>query len=127
MDSRILAMVLDSWNKPIVFVDTTHHIRYMNKPAKRHYSKWGDVVGKSIFDCHNENSKEIIEKAYRGLVDGAKEVMIVNSKKHRVYMRSVRDESGTIVGYYERYDPPQHDHVEGKAIRSVQKSHIRAQ
>jgi DUF438 domain-containing protein len=77
----------------------------MNKPARRHYSKWGDVIGKSIFACHNENSRGIIEAAFRELVSGVREVMIVNSTKHRVYMRSVKDEAGKIVGYYERYDP----------------------
>jgi DUF438 domain-containing protein len=106
MDNSIPFLILDSWNKPVVFVDTNHQIQYMNKPARRHYSKWGDVVGKSIFDCHNDNSRETIEKAFRKLVDGVKEVMIVNSKKHRVFMRSVRNEKGTMVGYYERYDSP---------------------
>ena len=105
-DPGLLSLILDSWNKPIGFVDTNHEIRFMNKPARRHYSKWGDVVGKSIFHCHNENSREIIEKAYGELVDGAREVLIVNSGKHRVYMRAVRDEGGALVGYYERYGPP---------------------
>jgi DUF438 domain-containing protein len=106
MDTERLIHLLDSWNKPVVFVDTTHHIRYMNKPAMRHYSKWGDVIGKSIFDCHNQKSREIIEQAYRELIEGATEVLFVNSKKHKVFMRAVKDESGTLIGYYERYEPP---------------------
>jgi len=106
MDSRILSLLLDSWSKPVVFVDTTHHIRYMNVPAGRHYSKWGDVIGKSIFDCHKSTSREVIEAAYQDLVDGRKEVLIVSSRKHRVYMRAVRDIDGTLIGYYERYDAP---------------------
>ena len=106
MDSRLLSLLLDSWNKPVVFVDTAHLIRYMNMPARRHYAKWGDVIGKSIFHCHSSTSREIIESAYHGLTDGRKEVLIVNSHKHRVYMRAVRDEDGTLIGYYERYDAP---------------------
>ena len=105
-DGRILSLILDSWNKPIVYVDTDHIIRYMNTPAKRHYSKWGDVIGKSIFHCHNQESKEVIERAFADLISGVKEIMIVNSSKHRVYMRGVRNEEGELVGYYERYDPP---------------------
>ena len=88
----------------------------MNDPAKRHYSKWGDVIGKSIFDCHNEYSKGKIEEAFQEFVNGVREVMITNSKKHRVYMRSVKDEEGEIIGYYERYDPPLKESDDEKAI-----------
>lgn len=106
MDSRVLLLIFDSWNKPIVFVDTAHIIRYMNKPAKRHYSKWGDVVGKSLLDCHNERSRAIILKSFSALSGGEREVEITNSTRHRVYMRGVKDEKGELIGYYERYDPP---------------------
>jgi DUF438 domain-containing protein len=106
MDSRILFLIFDSWNKPIVFVDTDHIIRYMNKPAKRNYSKWGDVVGRSLLDCHNERSRAIIRKSLRKLADGEREVEISSSTRHRVYMRGVKDEKGELIGYYERYDPP---------------------
>ena len=112
MKDKNLRLLLDSWNKPIVFVDTNHNIQYMNYPAQRHYSKWGDVIGKSIFSCHNENSQKIIEEAFLELVNGAREVLIVNSKKHRVYMRSVRNDAGSLIGYYERYDRPIQEHAE---------------
>ena len=78
----------------------------MNAPARRHYSKWGDVIGKSIFDCHNSTSRKVIEAAYQDLLGGRKEVLITNSPRHRVFMRAVRDEDGTLMGYYERYDAP---------------------
>jgi DUF438 domain-containing protein len=106
MDVGTLLLIFDSWNKPMVFVDTGHIIRYMNDPARRHYAKWGDVIGKSLLDCHNERSREIIKKSLVELTDGAREVEIVNSAKHRVYMRVVRDDRGELIGYYERYDPP---------------------
>ena len=105
-EGRILALLLDSWNKPVVFVDTDHRIQYMNKPARRHYSKWGDVIGKSIFDCHNADSRKTIEEVFARFAEGTREVMITDSPKHRVYMRAVRDEEGRVIGYYERYDPP---------------------
>jgi DUF438 domain-containing protein len=103
---KILSLILDSWNKPVVFVDTNHIIRYMNLPAKKHYSKWGDAIGKSIFDCHNENSCKIIKDVFVKLQDGSEEVLFTDNEKHRVYMRSVRGENGELIGYYERYDPP---------------------
>jgi DUF438 domain-containing protein len=103
---QILSLILDNWNKPIVFVDTNHIIQYMNLPAKKHYSKWGDVIGKNIFDCHNENSRKIINDIFMQLEDGAEEILFTDNEKHRVYMRGVHDEDGNLLGYYERYEPP---------------------
>jgi DUF438 domain-containing protein len=103
---KMLVRLLDSWNQPIVYVDTNHIIRYMNSQAKTHYGKWGDVIGKSIFDCHNEASCKMIQDIFFQLENGAEEVLFVNSEKHRVYMRSIRDEHGKLQGYFERYEPP---------------------
>lgn len=113
MEERLLSLLLDSWNKPVVFVDTDHVIRYMNRPARRTYAKWGDVIGKSIFHCHNELSRKKIQESYRNLESGKKEALITDSTKHRVYMRAVRDEDGTLVGYYERYELPRENREEG--------------
>ncbi len=103
---ELLHTILDSWNKPVVFVDTGHIIRYLNVPAKRNYAKWGDVIGKSIFRCHSEQSCQMIHEAFEKLQGGDEEVMFTSNEKHRVYMRAVRDQEGTLLGYYERYDPP---------------------
>ena len=50
---KLLTLILDSWNESVVLVDTNHIIQYMNAPARMHYAKWGNIIGKSIFDCHN--------------------------------------------------------------------------
>ncbi len=105
-DLSILCHILDSWNKPIVYVDRNHIIKYMNTPAKIHYAKWGDTIGKSIFQCHNEKSTQMIKDTFAKLEEGQEEVLIGNNEKHRVYMRGVRDDLGNLIGYCERYDPP---------------------
>jgi DUF438 domain-containing protein len=105
-NENLLNLILDSWNKPIIFVDNNHIIQYMNVPAKKHYEKWGDVVGKSIFDCHNDDSKKIIKESWSRLQKGEDEVLFTDSEKHRVYLRGVRDRNGKLLGYYERYEPP---------------------
>jgi DUF438 domain-containing protein len=87
-------------------VNCDHVIQYMNLPAKKHYAKWGDIIGKSIFDCHNENSIRIIRNCFSLLQNGEAEVLFKDSSKHRVYMRGVRDQKGNLLGYYERYEPP---------------------
>lgn len=40
-------------------------IRFMNQTAQDHYRKKGkDLIRKSIFDCHNEKSSQIIKRNY---------------------------------------------------------------
>jgi DUF438 domain-containing protein len=103
---EILSVILDCWHKPLVFVDNDHIIRYLNKPAQKKYAKFGDVTGKSLLDCHNENSCRIIKEGYAKLKAGAEEVMLKDTPKHRYYIRAVRDEQGNLLGYFDRYDPP---------------------
>lgn len=102
----LLIDLLDSWNKPVVLVDTNHTIVYVNEPARNTYATWGDIIGKSIFHCHNEQSCRIIRDVFGKLKSGLEEVLIVDNERHRVYMRAVRDKDGTLIGYFERYDPP---------------------
>ncbi len=103
---KILSALLDSWDKPVVLVDTDHVIRYVNRPARRVYARWGDILGRSIFDCHNAESCRTIREVFARFEKGAKEALIHDSEKHRVYMRAVRDEAGELIGYFERYEPP---------------------
>lgn len=105
-DKNLLGHLLDSWNKPVVLVDTSHTIVYLNEPARLAFAKWGDILGKSIFHCHNEHSCQTIRDHFRQLEDGQEEVLIADNERHRVYMRAVRDNSGKLIGYFERYDPP---------------------
>jgi len=103
---ELLILIFDSWNESVVFVDTNHIIRYMNTPAIKHYAKWGNVLGRSIFDCHNTNSCNIIRNCFARLQDSEEEILFADNEKHRVYMRGVRDQKGNLIGYYERYESP---------------------
>ncbi len=49
---------------------------------------------------------KIINDVFLQLKKGSEEVLFTDNEKHRVYMRSVRDEEGNLLGYYERYEPP---------------------
>ena len=79
---EILKGILNSYPYFIVFVDNDYIIRFMNKPAQDHYLKKGkNLIGKSIFDCHNEKSIEKIKKSYEEIKTTGKDVFIfVNSK-----------------------------------------------
>jgi DUF438 domain-containing protein len=104
--NEVLRAFLDSLEYPFVFVDTDHVIRYMNKAAVERYKGRPAEVGRSIFDCHNENSNRIILDVFSRLENGEEEVIIADTEEHRVYMRAIRAEDGTLIGYYERFEPP---------------------
>jgi DUF438 domain-containing protein len=103
--SEIFSAILDSLTEEVVFVDTDHIIRYMNSAGKKHYAKFGDILGKSLFVCHKEQSATRIKDIFRQLAQGVDEVLYLEDEKRRIYMRAVRDREGRLVGYMERYLP----------------------
>jgi DUF438 domain-containing protein len=101
-----LDYLLDSLKDPFVYCDTDHVIRYMNQAARLRYEGRPAEVGRSIFDCHNEASNALIREVCARFEAGEDEVLMTDNEKHRIYMRCVRDDAGTFIGYYERYEPP---------------------
>lgn len=106
MDTSKLSAILDSVDDPILFADTEHVIRYMNRAAVEHYDEGASLIGRSLMDCHNAASQAVIHETLEALRAGEDERLITDSEKHRIYMRAVRDGSGAVIGYYERYAPP---------------------
>jgi DUF438 domain-containing protein len=105
-DPAVLSALLDSLKDPVVFVDTGHTVRYINKAAERHYKEGRTLLGRSIMACHNAASNAVIQEVFAALQAGEDERLITDSPKHRIYMRAVRDADGALIGYYERYEPP---------------------
>jgi DUF438 domain-containing protein len=103
---ELLSALLDSLKHPFVFVDTRHVIRHMNKAALDRYKGRPAQVGRSIFDCHNENSNRVILDVFECLRRGEDEKVITDNEHQRVFMRAVRDGAGNLIGYYERFEPP---------------------
>ena len=106
---RLWEHFLNSMKHAYVFCDTEHVIRYMNRPGEKHYAKRGGpkLVGTSVLDCHGPRSRaQILEIFGRMLDEGLDEELITDNDRWRIYMRAVRDEEGTLLGYYERYEPP---------------------
>lgn len=106
LEPAFLAAVLDSLKDPVLVADTGHVTRYMNRAAIEHYDEGEALIGRSLMDCHNEQSQRMIVETLAALEAGEDERLITDNEKHRIYMRAVRDSSGTVVGYYERYAPP---------------------
>ena len=104
----LFSYILDSFPYRIVFVDTDHIIRYMNKEARHHYYEvrgYDNLIGKSIFECHNDKSKERIIAAVETLKNHGNEISIgLSAKNERMYFNPVRNEKGQLLGYFERFE-----------------------
>jgi DUF438 domain-containing protein len=105
VDSTVLCALLDSLKDPVVFADTGHTVRYINKAAEHHYKEGRTLLGRSIMDCHNAASNVVIREVFAALESGEEERLITDSPERRIYMRAVRDADGKLIGYYERYEP----------------------
>jgi PAS domain-containing protein len=106
IDSGLMAAILDSLKDPVLFADTEHVIRYMNRAAIAHYDEGESLIGTSLLDCHNEDSQQQIIEILAAMQAGEDERLITDNEEHRIYMRAVWDADGQVLGYYERYEPP---------------------
>lgn len=104
----LLKAILDSIHHRIVFVDNDHVIRYLNRRAREwFYGKRGyaDLIGKSIFACHNSDSVAHLRKFYQRLAQGEDEVFVkITAQKEKASMVAVRDSEGRLIGYFERFE-----------------------
>lgn len=107
IDAAVMAAILDSIKDPVLFVDTDHVILYMNKAATEHFEDGAALLGRSVMDCHNARSQRIIRDVLAALQAGEEERLISDTHEDRIYMRAVRDAEGRVIGYYERYAPPE--------------------
>lgn len=98
--------ILDMDRAPVVVCDLEHTIIYMNPVAIKRYH--GDLTGKSLMACHNPKSCEMIEKVIKWFEDSPENNITYtfrNDKENKdVYMVALRDESGKLIGYYEKHE-----------------------
>lgn len=108
--SAFYKSIVESDSAAIVICDTKHTIIYMNDAAKVNYAKYGGgkIVGQSIFDCHNEQSCRMIQKVvswFAASTEHNKVHTFFSEKQNKdVYMIALRDESGKLIGYYEKHE-----------------------
>lgn len=108
--SKFFKSVLEQDSCAAVICNLEHEIIYMNPAAKAKYQKYGrgELVGKSLFDCHNDRSVEMIQKVLDWFGESREHNRIYtfrNEKENRdVYMIALRDEDGALIGYYEKHE-----------------------
>ncbi len=94
----------------VVICNLEHDIIYMNPAAIERYKKSGGkaLIGKSILVCHSPQSGELIQKAVLWFAESKEHNLIYtfhNEKENKdVYMVALRDEDGTLIGYYEKHE-----------------------
>ncbi len=114
MDRKMLPVymksVIDTERASVVICNLDHEIIYMNPAAIRNYGKRGGaaLLGKSLLLCHNEKSCMVIKKVIAWFEESREHNMIYtfyNEKENKdVYMVALRDESGALIGYYEKHE-----------------------
>lgn len=108
--SKFFKSVIDQDQCVVVICNLEHEIIYMNPAAIARYAKSGgaELVGKSLLNCHNEKSIAMIHKVLDWFGESEEHNRIFsfrNEKENRdVYMIALRDEDGTLIGYYEKHE-----------------------
>ncbi len=107
-NAQFFKSIVDQDSAPVVICDLENTIIYMNPAAKERYKKHGDLTGKSLADCHNDSSnvkmREIIEW-FKADKSHNRVYTFRNEKENKdVYMIALRDDSGKLIGYYEKHE-----------------------
>ena len=113
--NAIYKSVLEADRAAVVICDLEHTVIYMNPVAIERYAKWGgnSLMGKSLLNCHNEKSRELIFKVIEWF-NASKDNNIVytyfNEKENKdVYMVALRNDEGNLIGYYEKHEYRNHE------------------
>lgn len=94
----------------VVICNLEHEIIYMNPAAVSRYEKRGGaaLVGQNLLDCHGAKSGELIAKTVSWFGESREHNIVYtsyNEKENKdVYMVALRDEDGTLMGYYEKHE-----------------------
>ncbi len=108
--SKYFKSIIDQDQCAVVICNLEDEIIYMNPSAITRYQKWGGaaLIGKSLLDCHNPNSYNMIKKVVLWFAKSKDNNIIYtthNEKENKdVYMVALRDENGALIGYYEKHE-----------------------
>lgn len=102
--------IIDTDRAPVVVCDTDNTIVYMNPSAVKQYEKRGGaaLVGRNLYACHNEESRRKMDEVLNWFKkDTVNNIVYTyyNEKENKdVYMVALRDDSGKLLGYYEKHE-----------------------
>lgn len=102
--------VIDQDTCAVVICSMEHEIIYMNPAAISRYAKSGgrELIGRSLLDCHSPKSREKIKEVLAWFEKEESNNIIYtfhnDSENKDVYMVALRDEAGSLIGYYEKHE-----------------------
>ena len=108
--NKVFKGVLEADRAAVVICDLEHIIIYMNPAAIGRDEKWGgkSLLGKSLLECHNEKSGEMICKVvewFKASKDNNLVYTFYNQKENKdVYMVALRNDDGELIAYYEKHE-----------------------
>lgn len=104
--SKFFKSVLDQDSAPVVICDLEHTVVYMNPASIARYHT--DLTGKSLKACHNADSNEKIDRVVAWFAKSKNNNTVFTSRNDKenkdVYMVALRDDNGTLIGYYEKHE-----------------------
>lgn len=102
--------IIDADCCAVVICNLAHEIIYMNPAACSRYARRGgaELVGKSLLDCHNGASREMIQKVLDWFGESRSHNRIYTFRNEQenkdVYMVALRGGDGRLIGYYEKHE-----------------------
>ena len=122
MENNYFKSVIDADEAPVVICDLSHTVVYMNPAAVKRYEKRGGaaLIGRSLMGCHNADSKDKIERViawFKKDPANNKVYTFRNEKENKdVYMIALRNDSGELIGYYEKHE---YRNIESMALYDI--------
>ncbi len=106
MLNQLFKSIIDSDPAPVVICDTDSTVMYMNPASIRYYRV--DLTGRNVKSCHNADSCEKIDRVLRWFTESVENNKVYtyrgDEQNKDVYMIALRDESGKLIGYYEKHE-----------------------
>ncbi len=104
--SKLFKSVLEQDTAPVVICDLEHTVVYMNPASISRYHT--DLTGKSLKACHNADSNAKIDRVVAWFAESKDNNIVYTSRNDKenkdVYMVALRDDDGTLIGYYEKHE-----------------------
>ncbi len=122
MENNYFKSVIDADEAPVVICDLSHTVLYMNPAAVKRYEKRGGaaLIGRSLMGCHNADSNDKIERViawFKKDPANNKVYTFRNEKENKdVYMIALRNDSGELIGYYEKHE---YRNIESMALYDI--------
>ncbi len=103
---KFFKSIIDQDTAPVVVCNLEHTVVYMNKSSIERYHV--DLTGKSLKACHNADSNAKIDRVVAYFAKSKENNIVYTSRNDKenkdVYMVALRDDSGELIGYYEKHE-----------------------